>query len=108
MEPEFRREPGNIAISNQGFEVSVSGATDIKVVYKEPGKEASIPAERSSTGGIGLFMDWAQFPNGTTAEEQRRMFERVIRALWFLEIPISWTEIDESQSRWPLPLRPAK
>lgn len=98
--------PGNTAISAQGFEVSVSGGMEVTVVYREGDKQTSISAERTATGGIGLFMDWAQFPDGAGKDERRSIFERVVRALWFLEIPIGWTEIDPAQSQWPLPPRP--
>lgn len=108
MDQEFRRLPGNIAISTLGFEVSVSGGTEVTVEYKEPGKETSIPAERTRSGGIGLFMDWARFPEGASVNEKRDIFERVVRALWFLDIPISSTEIDSAQKTWPLPQRPMK
>jgi hypothetical protein len=106
MNQEFKREPGNVAISALGFEVSVSGGMEVAVEYKESGKVTPIPAERTMSGGIGLFMEWAKFPEGTGLDEKRAIFERVVRALWFLDIPISSTEIDPDQKTWPLPQRP--
>ena len=87
---------------------SVSGGMEVTVEYREPDKHVSISAERLRTGAIGLFMDWAQFPEGSTTEEQRSIFERVVHALWFLEIPIGDTEIDRFQNKWPLPPRPGR
>ena len=97
--------PGNIAISTLGFEVSVSGGMEVTVEYKELGKETSIPAERTTNGGIGLFMEWARFPEGAGVDEKRAIFERVVRALWYMDISISSTEIDPDQKTWPLPQR---
>jgi hypothetical protein len=108
MDQEFKRMPGSIAISNQGFEVSVITGMDVSVEYKDAGRQASIPAERVMNGGIGLFMDWANFPEGASAEEKRSIFERVIRALWFMDIPIGEIEINPAEKKWPLPPRPAR
>lgn len=105
---EFQRKPGNTAISAQGFEVCVDAGSEVTIFYREPGKQASIPAERTRTGAIGLFMDWAEFPADASPDDKRRIFERVIRALYFLEIPIGEVEIDPASNRWPLPPRPSK
>ena len=105
MDCEYQRSPGNVATSALGFTVAVSGGMEVTVEYQEPGKLVSIPAERTRNGGIGLFMEWANFPDATGADERRLIFERVVRALWFLDIAISSTEIDPDQKTWPLPQR---
>jgi hypothetical protein len=81
---------------------------EVTVEYKEPGKATSIPAERTRNGGIGLFMEWARFPEGASVDEKLDIFERVVRALSFMDIPISSTEIDPAQKMWPLPQRPMR
>jgi hypothetical protein len=106
MEAEFRREAGNKVVSEQGFEVTVGGGMEVTVEYGEAGTVTKIPAERLTMGYIGLFMDWATFPPNTTPEERRQIFERVVRALRFMQIPIGATEVDPSQGNWPLPPLP--
>ena len=108
MDREFERMPGNRAVSVQGFEVSVIGGSEIRVEYQEPGKQVSISAERLTTGGIGLFMNWAEFPDGPSEEEKRTILERVVRGLWAMEISVDETEIHPAEQKWPLPLRPKK
>ena len=103
MPEEFTRQPGNVATSNQGFTVTVNGASEVNVVYEEAGQRTQIPAERTMSG-IGLFMNWAEFPNPATPEQQRLIFERVVRAIWFMGIKIEGTEITNS-FEWPLPKR---
>jgi hypothetical protein len=106
MKTEFRREAGNTVVSEQGFEVAVEGGMAVTVEYREAGTVTTIPAERLTMGYIGLFMDWAAFPPNATPGEQRQIFERVVRALRFMRIPIGATEVDPSRDNWPLPPLP--
>jgi hypothetical protein len=100
---EFTRKPGNVAISSEGFEVSVNGGMDVAVKYSDASASVRIPAERTRYGGIGLFMEWAEFPVAMGIEERREIFLRVVRALRFMDIAIDSTEIDPEQKTWPLP-----
>jgi len=108
MASEFHRLYGNLAVSTRGFEVEVTGGSEVAVYYRESGSPTTIPAERLMNGRIGLFMDWAEFPPGSSAERKREIFERVVDALRYMDIPIGATEIDESSPNWPLPPPKAK
>ena len=108
MASEFQRQAGNLAVSNRGFEVEVTGGYGVTVYYREQGRETMIPAERLMYDRIGLFMDFAEFPPGATMEDKREIFERVVQALRYMDIPIGATEVDESSPNWPLPPPPEK
>ena len=108
MASEFQRRAGNLAVSSRGFEVEVTGGYGVTVYYREQGDETKIPAERLMNDRIGLFMDWAEFPPSATPEEKHEIFERVVQALRYMDIPIGATELDESSPNWPLPPPPEK
>jgi hypothetical protein len=69
MDREFQRVEGNAAISRHGFKVSVLAALEVNVEYKEVGMRLTIPAEKTSTGGIGLFRKWVKFPESAAVDE---------------------------------------
>jgi hypothetical protein len=78
MDRELQRVDGNTAISRHAFKISVLAALEVNVEYKEVGMRLTIPAEKTSTGGIGLFMNWVKFPESAAVDESRVIFERVI------------------------------
>jgi hypothetical protein len=100
----------NGAISKLGFEVSFGNGHTESILFMEAGRVLGISSEMGLNNTVILFVNQIDFPTGTSDAEKRRIFECVVRAIWF---GMKGWKIDVEHGRlpaelWALPAKEQK
>ena len=106
MEKEFSIGRNSV-VSRLGFQVDFGNGHTEPMVFREGGVSVRFGCEMGLNRTVILFVTQADFPQGTTKEEKRRIFECVVRAIW-AGIP-GWTiDVEHGPlpaADWALPTR---